>query len=405
MCGGPAAGTWVAGEGRGAAANSPGTDSATTANRPFRASLDELTVYTSQLSTTRHRVPLLDPLTRCRIGGPAARPLREHRRAPPRLGERATPGTLGRSGSRARQLHDPAPTTPEEHHVKPDIHPTYVETQVTCTCGNTFVTRSTAANGVIHADVCSACHPFYTGKQKILDTGGRVARFEKRFGKTQRRPTADRPTPSSSADGAAPDPGCGAVRHPGPTARPAPGRPTETTMFEHVEDLVAEYADLELRLADPAIHADQAEARRLGRRYAAARAGRRTSTGSGARSATTSARPRSSPARTRPSPPRPRRSTARRAELADDLAILLRAARPRRRPRRHPRGQGGGGRRRVGAVRRRPAADVPALRRASRLEDRGARQPGVRPRRLQGRLGGRQGAGPTSSTGTRPGRG
>ena len=67
--------------------------------------------------------------------------------------------------------------------MKPDIHPTYVETQVTCTCGNTFTTRSTAANGQIHADVCSACHPFYTGKQKILDTGGRVARFEQRFGK------------------------------------------------------------------------------------------------------------------------------------------------------------------------------------------------------------------------------
>ena len=67
--------------------------------------------------------------------------------------------------------------------MKPDIHPEYVETQVTCTCGNTFTTRSTAKNGVIHADVCSACHPFYTGKQKILDTGGRVAKFEKRFGK------------------------------------------------------------------------------------------------------------------------------------------------------------------------------------------------------------------------------
>jgi large subunit ribosomal protein L31 len=67
--------------------------------------------------------------------------------------------------------------------VKPDIHPEYVETTVTCTCGNTFSTRSTAKNGVIHADVCSNCHPFYTGKQKILDTGGRVARFEQRFGK------------------------------------------------------------------------------------------------------------------------------------------------------------------------------------------------------------------------------
>ena len=68
--------------------------------------------------------------------------------------------------------------------MKSDIHPDYVETTVTCTCGTTFKTRSTAKNGVIHADVCSQCHPFYTGKQKILDTGGRVARFEKRFGKT-----------------------------------------------------------------------------------------------------------------------------------------------------------------------------------------------------------------------------
>jgi len=54
---------------------------------------------------------------------------------------------------------------------------------VTCSCGESFQTRSTAANGAIHADVCSKCHPFYTGKQKILDTGGRVAKFEQRFGK------------------------------------------------------------------------------------------------------------------------------------------------------------------------------------------------------------------------------
>ena len=67
--------------------------------------------------------------------------------------------------------------------MKSDIHPAYVETQVTCNCGNTFTTRSTAKNGAIHVEVCSACHPFYTGKQKILDTGGRVAKFEKRFGK------------------------------------------------------------------------------------------------------------------------------------------------------------------------------------------------------------------------------
>jgi large subunit ribosomal protein L31 len=67
--------------------------------------------------------------------------------------------------------------------VKSEIHPKYIETQVTCTCGSTFVTRSTAANGAIHADVCSACHPFYTGRQKLMDVGGRVQKFEKRFGK------------------------------------------------------------------------------------------------------------------------------------------------------------------------------------------------------------------------------
>ncbi len=67
--------------------------------------------------------------------------------------------------------------------MKPDIHPDYVETTVTCSCGSAFVTHSTARSGKIHADVCSQCHPFYTGKQKILDTGGRVAKFEKRFGK------------------------------------------------------------------------------------------------------------------------------------------------------------------------------------------------------------------------------
>ena len=67
--------------------------------------------------------------------------------------------------------------------MKDGIHPAYGETTVNYACRNSFTTRSTAKNGVIHAEVCSACHPFYTGKQKILDTGGRVAKFEKRFGK------------------------------------------------------------------------------------------------------------------------------------------------------------------------------------------------------------------------------
>ena len=71
--------------------------------------------------------------------------------------------------------------------MKKVIHPDYRVTEVTCTCGNTFTTRSTSANGVIHADVCSNCHPFYTGKQKILDTGGRVARFEARYAKMAKK--------------------------------------------------------------------------------------------------------------------------------------------------------------------------------------------------------------------------
>jgi large subunit ribosomal protein L31 len=67
--------------------------------------------------------------------------------------------------------------------MKSGIHPAYVETTVVCGCGNTFATRSTKESGHIVVEVCSQCHPFYTGKQKILDSGGRVARFEKRYGK------------------------------------------------------------------------------------------------------------------------------------------------------------------------------------------------------------------------------
>ncbi|MQA24682.1 MAG: 50S ribosomal protein L31 [Micromonosporaceae bacterium] len=69
--------------------------------------------------------------------------------------------------------------------MKPDIHPAYVATEVTCACGNSFSTRSTAAKGVIHVETCNVCHPFYTGKQRILDTGGRVARFQQKYAKAQ----------------------------------------------------------------------------------------------------------------------------------------------------------------------------------------------------------------------------
>ena len=67
--------------------------------------------------------------------------------------------------------------------MKQSTHPEYHEVKVVCTCGNQFETRSTIKSAVMSVDVCSECHPFYTGKQKILDTGGRVARFERRYGK------------------------------------------------------------------------------------------------------------------------------------------------------------------------------------------------------------------------------
>jgi large subunit ribosomal protein L31 len=65
--------------------------------------------------------------------------------------------------------------------MKPDIHPEYTEVKAVCSCGNVIETRSTIGHD-LHLDVCSACHPFYTGKQKIMDAGGRVERFRRRFG-------------------------------------------------------------------------------------------------------------------------------------------------------------------------------------------------------------------------------
>ena len=65
--------------------------------------------------------------------------------------------------------------------MKADIHPEYTSIKATCSCGNVIETRSTFGRD-IHLEVCSACHPFFTGKQKIVDTGGRVERFRQRFG-------------------------------------------------------------------------------------------------------------------------------------------------------------------------------------------------------------------------------
>ncbi|MBT8131858.1 MAG: 50S ribosomal protein L31 [Gammaproteobacteria bacterium] len=65
--------------------------------------------------------------------------------------------------------------------MKPDIHPNYEDIAVTCSCGHTFKTRSTLCDD-LHVEVCSKCHPFFTGKQKIVDAGGRVDKFRRKYG-------------------------------------------------------------------------------------------------------------------------------------------------------------------------------------------------------------------------------
>jgi large subunit ribosomal protein L31 len=69
----------------------------------------------------------------------------------------------------------------EGKRMKQGIHPEYVETAVACSCGNTFTTRSTVTS--VRVELCNQCHPFYTGKQKLVDTGGRVDRFNRRLQK------------------------------------------------------------------------------------------------------------------------------------------------------------------------------------------------------------------------------
>jgi large subunit ribosomal protein L31 len=65
--------------------------------------------------------------------------------------------------------------------MKTGIHPNYSEIQVNCSCGNQFATRSTVVKP-LHVEVCSSCHPFYTGKQKVMDTAGRIDKFRQRYG-------------------------------------------------------------------------------------------------------------------------------------------------------------------------------------------------------------------------------
>ena len=73
--------------------------------------------------------------------------------------------------------------------MKAEVHPNYYVASVSCACGETFKTRSTR-KGDLHVEICSACHPFFTGKQKLIDTAGRVDRFNRRYAKKQAPETA-----------------------------------------------------------------------------------------------------------------------------------------------------------------------------------------------------------------------
>ncbi|MGI8669359.1 MAG: 50S ribosomal protein L31 [Aridibacter sp.] len=77
--------------------------------------------------------------------------------------------------------------------MKPEIHPDYEAITVTCTCGNTFETRSTQGEN-LNIEICSECHPFFTGKQKLVDTAGRVDRFNKRFARRKNTEPAENET-------------------------------------------------------------------------------------------------------------------------------------------------------------------------------------------------------------------
>jgi large subunit ribosomal protein L31 len=94
--------------------------------------------------------------------------------------------------------------------MKQGIHPEYVTATVHCSCGNTFQTRSTRSE--LRVEICSNCHPFYTGKQKLVDTGGRVERFQRRYAKQQEQQRA-----------------AGARVAPTRTTAPAPAETAETS--------------------------------------------------------------------------------------------------------------------------------------------------------------------------------
>ena len=94
--------------------------------------------------------------------------------------------------------------------MKSGTHPKYSEILVTCSCGNTFTTRSTVVKP-LHVEVCSACHPFYTGKQKVVDTAGRIDKFRQRYAA---KPAVAKPAPAPKPAAAKPTAKAAAIKAP-----------------------------------------------------------------------------------------------------------------------------------------------------------------------------------------------
>lgn len=82
--------------------------------------------------------------------------------------------------------------------MKQGIHPEYIEAAIVCACGNRIATRSTTPE--IHVEICSVCHPFYTGKQRLVDTAGRVERFKRKYGDTSSAAKAETAEASTAAE-------------------------------------------------------------------------------------------------------------------------------------------------------------------------------------------------------------
>jgi large subunit ribosomal protein L31 len=101
----------------------------------------------------------------------------------PDIGFRFTPEPIASAGRSVLTATRRPHTERDRADMKTGIHPEYTSTEVICSCGSTFTTRSTAKGDEIRVETCSACHPFYTGKQRVLDTAGRVAKFQAKYAK------------------------------------------------------------------------------------------------------------------------------------------------------------------------------------------------------------------------------